>query len=134
MTPGACGASSSVARRPDEPVVVLAHRFAGGSDYALHECAAFATFLRCPGWRVEDDDVAPRRRAEVETDAARNHAVHRVAETAGILGAPRAVQRRLHRGARDPIRVESDEGQDYSQGKHHCEADQEPAKNCAPLL
>src|SRR5439155_4606545 len=53
-----------------------------------------------------DDDVAAGRRSEVEADAARENAVARVAEAAGIRGALRAVQRRLHGGGRDPVRVD----------------------------
>src|SRR5262249_39919412 len=80
---------------PDGPVVFLAHRVARQADHALHERAAFAAFQSGLGRRVEDDDVSTRRRAEAETDTAREHAIARVAEAARAR--LRAVQRGFHR-------------------------------------
>src|SRR5207248_9778428 len=90
----------------DEALVVLVHGLAGEADHALHEGAAFAAPRGGRLRRVEDDDVAARRSAEVETDAAGEHAVARVAETAGVRRPFRAVERRLHRGGRDAVRVD----------------------------
>src|SRR4029079_7442931 len=80
----------------DEALVALVHRLAGEADDTLHEGAAFAALESGFGRRVEDDDVAARRRAEVEADAAGEHAVARVSEAARIRRAFRAVQRRFH--------------------------------------
>src|SRR3954447_7676520 len=89
----------------DETLVVLVHGVAGQTDHTFHERAPFAALVFDPLGRVEDDDVAAGRRSEVEADAAREHAVARVAETAGTRLAFRAVQRRFHRGRRDAVRV-----------------------------
>src|SRR5204863_1688665 len=118
----------------DETLVVLVHRVAGEADHPLHERAAFAALVGDPLRRVEDDDVAAGRRSEVEADAAREHAVARVAEAAGIRGALRAVQRRLHGGGRDPVRVhdpllERDHDQDRAgDGEDPVERDPDSAR------
>src|SRR4051794_1376752 len=90
----------------DEALVVLVHRLPREADDALHERAAFAALESGLTRSVEDHDVAARRRAEVETDTAREDAVARVAEAAGIRLALRAVQRRLHGRRRDAVGVD----------------------------
>src|SRR5262249_26675987 len=91
---------------PDEAAVVLAHGLAGEADDPLHERAALAALERCRPGSVEDDDVATRRRAEVETDTAGEHAIAGAPEAARLRRPARTVQRRLHRGRRDAVRVD----------------------------
>src|SRR2546430_5312941 len=92
---------------PDEAVVVLLHRVAGETDHPLDERAAFAALESGFARRVEDDDVAAGRiAAEVETDAAGEHPVARVAEAAWIRGPLGAVEVRLHRRRRDAVRID----------------------------
>src|SRR5262249_46006830 len=87
-------------------LVVLLQGLAGQADEALDERPGLAAnrldSLRRR--RVEDDHVTPRRVRDGEADPAREHAVARVAEASepGL----RAVEIRLHRGRRDPVRVD----------------------------
>src|SRR5256714_10005814 len=118
----------------DETLVVLVHRVAGEADHPLHERAAFAALVGDPLRRVEDHDVAAGRRSEVEADAAREHAVARVAEAAGARLALGAVQRRLHRrggdavGVHDPL-LERDHDQDRAgDGEDPVERDPDSAR------
>jgi len=59
--------------------------------------------------RVEDDDVAALRAAELVADAAGEHPVGAAEQPAcgeTAEARPRAVERRLHRARRDPVRVD----------------------------
>ncbi len=79
-----------VAREPDQP---------------LHERPARAA-ARGRRRRVEDDDVAARGVREVVDEPVREHAVREARLAAVVLEGVRAVQRRLHRRGRDPVRVD----------------------------
>src|SRR5581483_501689 len=87
----------------DVPVPLLPG-LPGQPDQPLHEHAARAADLRRLRRGVEDDDVAALRAPEAVAEAAGEHAVGEARLAAG--GGPRAVERRLHRARRDPVRVD----------------------------
>src|SRR6266436_5494135 len=84
-----------------DDAVALADCLAGQADQALHERAAGAAANLRLRRRVEDDDLAPLRIAEVVDEAVREHAVaeSRFATRRGL----RAVERRFHRRRRDAV-------------------------------
>src|SRR5580765_2833778 len=115
----------------DEAVRVLMDQVAGQPDQALDERAALAAVLFRRLGRVEDHDLAAVRAAEAIDEPVREYSVGvtRLAAVAGVRVG--AVERRLHRGRRDPVRV-------HDPGLHHehdgdCERDgQDPVDRDAP--
>src|ERR671933_2507833 len=87
----------------DEAAALRPH-VAGQADDPLDEDAARAAELLRPLRRVEDDDLAPVRVAEVVDQPVGEHAVGEARLAAHAR--PRAVQRRLHRRGRDAVRVD----------------------------
>ena len=83
--------------------VSLRDDLAGQADDSLHERAALGACLNGPRRCVEDDDLAALRVAEAVDEAVGDDAV-RMSGEAAVRGAS-AVERRLHRGGRDPVRV-----------------------------
>jgi hypothetical protein len=73
------------------------------ADDSLHECAALGARLDDPRRCVEDDDLAALRIAEAIDEPVGDDAI-RMSREAAVRGA-RAVERRLHRRGRDPVRV-----------------------------
>ena len=87
-----------VAVAADEPDL---DRLARKADQPLHERPARAALDLRLRRRLEDDDLAPPWVAEVVEEPVREHAVGEPRLAAGR--GPRAVERRLHRGRRDPV-------------------------------
>jgi hypothetical protein len=73
------------------------------ADDSLHECAALGARLDGPRRCVEEDDLAALRIAEAIDEPVGDDAI-RMSREAAVRGA-RAVERRLHRRGRDPVRV-----------------------------
>src|SRR3954463_1584520 len=114
---------------PDEGLPVLAHEVARQPDQALHERAALAALLLGRRRRVEDHDLAAVRLPEAGDAAVGDHAAGdaRLATGAGA----RAMQRGLHRGGRDPVRVD-DPGLDREHDRDRGADRRGPAHRDAP--
>ena len=102
--------------------VALRDHLARQADDSFHEGAALAAAVaRRGGGGVEDDDVASVRIAEAVREPVRDHAIREGGLAAG-RGA-RAVQRRLHRRRRDPVRLRhlgfEDEHEEHGDGDRH---------------
>src|SRR5204863_6026982 len=80
----------------------LLPRIAGQADQTLDEDAARAADLRRARRRVEDDDVVALRAPQPVAEAAGEDAVGEPRLAPG--GGAGAMQRRLHRAGRDPVR------------------------------
>ncbi len=78
--------------------------FARKSDQPLDERPAGAAAAACLRRRLEDDDLTPPWVAQVVDEPVGEDAVREPGLAAG--GGPRAVERGLHRGRRDPVRVD----------------------------
>src|SRR5439155_3508399 len=88
-----------------EHVVLVSDGVAGEPDQSLDEGPArVARLLGSDRGRVEDDDLATARAAEVVDEPVREHPVGQARLAPGP--GPRAVKRRLHRRRRDPVRVD----------------------------
>src|SRR3989337_3531539 len=87
----------------EDDAPALLDRLAGKPDQPLDERAPGAAALERLGRRLEDDDVAAVGVLEAVDETVREHAVGE-ARLAARLG-PRAVERGLHRGRRDAVRV-----------------------------
>src|ERR671923_2264060 len=105
----------------DEAAAPLPH-IAREADDALDEGAAGAAVLARPLRRREDDDVSPFGIAEVVDEPVREHAVGE-ARRAAEPGSG-AMERRLHRRGRDPVRVhdpllDRQHDRDGADDRHH---------------
>ena len=111
----------------------LGHTVARQADQSLHErrAAVAGAALRRLRGRLEDDDLTALRIAEPECEPIGDHAVVVAALTPGAR--LRAVERRLHRRGRDPVRL----GHFGLEREHEddCEDDRhDPVDDAAPRL
>jgi hypothetical protein len=87
----------------EDDSVALHDGVAGESDQALDESPRRVAATRCGRRRVEDDDLAAPRTFEDVGEPVRDHTVVEGGEAP--CSRPSAVQRRLHRRRRNPIRL-----------------------------